>query len=159
MRTKGSNQSNRFMRIITIPIRVLSKAKDFYVRSMTDCAERVSYGNVMGGPAGGQVSSLPKSFSVNSSRSNDSDELIRTTSARRSSMGINRVELDLYMQQQMRQQQSTVVVVPRSCSVGMGRIDEDRPCDFGEDNHVHVKPDLFYPRSRSYAVTKRSVVY
>ncbi|KAA8528447.1 hypothetical protein F0562_035802 [Nyssa sinensis] len=153
MRTKASNQ-NKFLRILTIPIRVLSKARDFYVRSMTDCAERVSYGNVMGGPAG-QLSSLPKSFSVSSSRSDDGEdlrELIRATSTR--SLG-NRVELDLYMKQQVKQ---SPAVVPRSCSVGMGRIDEDRPCDFGEDN-VNVKAELLYPRSRSYAVTKRSVVF
>ncbi|KAG5553332.1 hypothetical protein RHGRI_011262 [Rhododendron griersonianum] len=34
----------------------------------------------------------------------------------------------------MRRRSTTAAtVVPRSCSVGMGRIDEDRPCEFGED--------------------------
>ncbi|XP_059631159.1 uncharacterized protein LOC132274031 [Cornus florida] len=159
MRSKANNQ-NKFMRFITIPIRVLSKAKDFYVRSLTDCAEKVSYGNMMGGPAA-QVSSLPKSFSVNSSRSNDSDdlrELNRASSTK--SMG-DRVDMDnKYMQRQMRQPTKTSsTVVPRSCSVGMGRIDEDSPCDFSEDYSFGVKANLMYPRSRSHAVSIRSVVF
>ncbi|CAL5412907.1 unnamed protein product [Camellia sinensis] len=51
-------------------------------------------------------------------------------------------------------------VVPRSCSVGMGSIDEERPCEFGDNNYngVNVRKELLvYPRSRSYAVTKTSV--
>ncbi|PSS31499.1 Arrestin domain-containing protein [Actinidia chinensis var. chinensis] len=155
MRTKTNNQ-NRFMRIITLPIRVLSRAKDLYVKSMVDCADRVSYGAVMG-VGSGQVSSLPKSFSVGSGRSSDNEdlrELIRAASTR--SFG-SRVETDLYLQSQMRRPTTAAAVVPRSCSVGMGRIDEDGPCDFGEVG-MGVRPELVYPRSRSYAVPKRSVV-
>ncbi|KAL6995328.1 hypothetical protein U1Q18_005467 [Sarracenia purpurea var. burkii] len=163
MRSKASNQ-NKFLRLLTLPIRVLSKARDFYVRSLTNCSEKISYGNATGIPSG-QISILPKSFSVSSSMSDSGDdlrELVRATSTRRLD---NSVEMDLYMQR--RQQVSrpplpplptAAAKVPRSCSVGMGRIDEDRPCDFGEDA-VNVRPDLVYPRSRSYAVTKRSVVF
>ncbi|XP_057489903.1 uncharacterized protein LOC130775897 [Actinidia eriantha] len=155
MRTKTNNQ-NRFMRIITLPIRVLSRAKDLYVKSMVDCSDRVSYGTVMG-VGSGQVSSLPKSFSVGSGRSSDNEdlrELIRAASTR--SFG-SRVETDLYLQTQMRRRPTAAAaaaaVVPRSCSVGMGRIDEDGPCDFGEVG-MGVRPELVYPRSRSYAVVK-----
>ncbi|PSR99923.1 3-isopropylmalate dehydratase large subunit like [Actinidia chinensis var. chinensis] len=155
MRTK-TNHQNRFIRIITLPIRVLSRAKDFYVKSMVGCADRVSYGTPTG-VGSGQVSSLPKSFSVGSGRSSDNEdlrELIRAASTRRFGGG---VETDLYLQSQMRLP-ATAAVVPRSCSVGMGRIDEDGPCDFGEVG-VGVRPELVYPRSRSYAVPKRSVVF
>ncbi|GMP60685.1 hypothetical protein CsSME_00023441 [Camellia sinensis var. sinensis] len=62
MRTKASNQ-NRLMRFITIPIRALGKARDFYVRIITDCAQRVSYGGAMGIQSG-PIHNLPKSFSV-----------------------------------------------------------------------------------------------
>ncbi|XAR61980.1 hypothetical protein NMG60_11016544 [Bertholletia excelsa] len=155
MRRKASSQ-NRFMRIITLPIRALSKARDFYVRSMTDYADKVSYGDAMGVYSGRAGPSLPKSFSVGSSRrSDDSDdlrELIRAASARR--LGTQIME-ELYMRQMAPPSAATTGVVPRSCSVGMGKIDEDRVCEFGEDN---VRPELMYPRSRSYAVTKRSVV-
>ncbi|KAF8377664.1 hypothetical protein HHK36_031048 [Tetracentron sinense] len=113
----------------------------------------VGNGNVVGCPAG-QISTLPKSFSVNSSRSsNDEDlrELIRAASTR--NLG-NKVEADLMRQKQLRQSATTRPKgVPRSFSVGIGRIEEDKPCEFGE--HVNVKTDGLYPRSRSYAVSKR----
>lgn len=147
MRTKAHNQ-NRFMRIITLPIRVLGKAKDLYVRGMTNCATR-GYGNNMGGPAG-----MPRSYSYASSRSNDNEdfrELVRAASANTLGHG---VDLNALLQQSATEKSK---VVPRSCSVGMARIDEDGPCnDFGEIN-FKAKADLMYPRSRSYAVTKRSV--
>ncbi|CAL5389585.1 unnamed protein product [Camellia sinensis] len=57
----------------------------------------------------------------------------------------------------MMRRSTAVGVVPRSCSVGMGRIDEERPCEFGDNNYngVNVRKELLvYPRSRSYAVTK-----
>ena len=150
MRAKAQSQ-NRFMRIITIPIRVLSKARDFYVRSLRDAAERVSCGNAMGCP-GAHISTLPKSFSVSSSRSSDGEDvgsLSRSVSASSSS---NRVDMNVFLQPPRMGSRAA----PRSCSVGMGRIDEDRPCDFEEDS-FNVKPDFLYPRSRSYAVTNRGV--
>ncbi|CAK9168793.1 unnamed protein product [Ilex paraguariensis] len=156
MRAKAHHQ-NKFMRFITIPIRVLNKAMDMYVKRMTDCADKVGYGNIMGGPV--QPVAMPRSFSSSSTRSNDSEdfrELMRIASTR--SLG-NTVNMDLHTQQH--KSQPNIIEsrgVPRSCSVGMGRIDEDKPCVFGEDN-VNFKTELKYPRSRSYAVTKRSVVF
>ncbi|MCE3050082.1 hypothetical protein HAX54_046442 [Datura stramonium] len=105
--------------------------------------------------------SLPKSYSVTSTRSDNSEdfrELVRAASAR--SMGEN-FELNLLIQQQIRQQlqqQMPSRRVPRSVSVGMGRIDEDKPYVLG-DQQVDVsmmlmKNDLKYPRSRSHAVSK-----
>ncbi|GMP61755.1 hypothetical protein CsSME_00024094 [Camellia sinensis var. sinensis] len=52
---------------------------------------------------------------------------------------------------------TAVGVVPRSCSVGMGRIDEERPYEFRDNNYngVNVRKELLvYPRSRSYVVRK-----
>ncbi|KAM7520921.1 hypothetical protein LguiB_019883 [Lonicera macranthoides] len=186
MRSKGSS---RLMRIITIPIRVLGKAKDFYVNSMIKCSDSASYGNLTGLSA-----TVPRSFSVSSSRSSSYDnedlrELIRSASASaRTSMGrhnnnsnndnniiLSSMNVDLYMmkQQQMRPSSGAMMMgsrrVPRSCSVGMGKIDEDMPYDFGEDqlgsisSTVNVKSsssnELMYPRSRSYAVARRNVVF
>ncbi|XP_057973378.1 uncharacterized protein LOC131161558 [Malania oleifera] len=153
MRNRG-NQS-RFMRIITVPIRVLGKAKDLYVRSLTSCADRVGSGAAAGCSSGGMYT-LPKSFSVSSSRSSDSGddfrELVRAASAKRLS---NRIEMDLYLQQQIRKPPATGSKgVPRSSSVAMGRIDEDEPCDF-EEGSVHAKNNLMYPRSKSYAVAEQ----
>ncbi|GLT72289.1 hypothetical protein SLA2020_442390 [Shorea laevis] len=133
MGIKG-HQQNKFVRFITIPFRILR-------------------GN------------LPKSFSVSSSRCGDDEdfrELIRAASARTS---VDRIDMDLILKQQATQSAMSTTAgskgLPKSASVGMGKIDEDRPCDFeevGVDGR-DVKANLFYPRSRSYAVTKRSVVY
>lgn len=168
MRTRSHNQ-NKFTRIITIPIKVLGKAKELYVRSMNS-VERVGFGGTIGGPAG-QFSSLPKSFSVRSSRCNDDDhddysDLIRAASAK--SFG-NRIDMDLILQQQARNSQISSSSsssntfnnkgLPKCSSVGMSKIDEERPCDDfgdGQDDDDDVEPEFLYPRSRSYAVTKRN---
>ena len=149
MKTKAHSH-NRFMRIITLPIRFLGKAKDLYVKSLTDCAAR-GYGNNMGGPAG-----MPRSFSYASSRSQENEdfrELMRAASANALGSG---VDLHTLLQQAaLERSRSKTAAVPRSCSVGMTKIDEDGPCEFGEVNFTN-KADLMYPRSRSYAVPKRS---
>ncbi|KAK9270504.1 hypothetical protein L1049_026084 [Liquidambar formosana] len=154
MRGKTHNQ-NRFVRIITMPFRVLGKARDFYVRSVTNCAHTVSYGNTIGCPG-----DLPRSFSVCSSRTNNSEDFRELVRAASTSTLVDRIGMDMLLQQHMREAAAmgSKVVVPRSCSVGMGKIDEDKPCcDFGEDT-IDGKNGLFYPRSKSYAVTKRSVL-
>jgi hypothetical protein len=156
MGIKG-HQQNRFVRFITIPFRLLGKTKDLYVRSMTSCAHGVGSQNM------GSAVALPKSFSVSSSRcggDDDLSELIRAASTRTS---VDRIDVDMILKQQAAQ--SAVMMstgsrgLAKSSSVGMGKIDEDRPCDFEEAGVGGGKADLFYPRSRSYAVTKRSVVF
>ncbi|KAH8487901.1 hypothetical protein H0E87_023835 [Populus deltoides] len=157
MKTKAQNQS-KFMRVMTIPVRVLCKARDVYVKSMTDFSMRMSNGPSMALLAG-QHPPLPRSFSVGSSRDHDGEdyrELVRAASAR--SLGHSN-EIEMYMQH-LRQQQSSMTmgskkVLPKSSSVGMrcmGRIDEDKSCVF-EGVGVDVKPQSG-PRSRSYGVRK-----
>ncbi|KAL1344952.1 hypothetical protein HN51_018753 [Arachis hypogaea] len=155
MRNKGGQ--NKLVRIITTPIRVLGKAKDMYVRSITQCGYSVSYGNT-GDAAGRFQAGLPRSYSAATSMSGagseDYAELVRAASAR--TMG-NRIDVDLVLklQQEARgrgqsQSQSQPVGLPKSVSVGMGRIDEDKPFDLNEGGEA-VVPNS-YPRSRSYAV-------
>lgn len=160
MSTKASKESSKFTRCIKAPIRILTRARDFYIKSMSDCAANVStYGSVsvIGCPTPQVPSSLPKSFSVGSSAtsSNDDDfsELMRVASTR--SLG-KKIELEAFRQQQSRKQlpMGGIAVVPRSHTVAIGRIDEDKACEFGED--IKLKTDV-YPRSRSHAVTNRRV--
>ncbi|CAD5169599.1 uncharacterized protein LOC103983578 [Musa acuminata AAA Group] len=132
--SKRSGTSNRLGRCMKAPLRALCHARDFYVRSMNSCAGRMEYGLQMG--------DLPRSYSLHqSTRSSASDEdlrqLIRAASLRRALS------------------QSTVhgtppppSAVPRSQSVAIGRIDEDKPCEFGD---AKVGADFLLPRSRSYA--------
>ncbi|GMP44083.1 hypothetical protein CsSME_00013182 [Camellia sinensis var. sinensis] len=137
MRTKASNQ-NRFMQFITIPIRALGKARDFYVRIITDYAQRVTYGSAMYIQSG-PIHKLSKSYNVSfSSRSSSADnydlrELIRVASTRRL-----RVDMDMDMQRQQMWRSTAAGVVPRSCSVRMGRIDEERPCELLWLFHLEV---------------------
>ncbi|KAH0685100.1 hypothetical protein KY289_022852 [Solanum tuberosum] len=150
MKNKGSHGQNRFIRILALPWKALIKARDCYVGTMTNYAVV-------------NPRSLPKSYSVTSStrsdHSEDFRELVRAASAR--SMGEN-FELNLLIQQQIRQQLQQQMPsrrsVPRSVSVGMGRIDEDKPFVLGgqeEDVSIMLmKNDLKYPRSRSHAVSK-----
>lgn len=149
-------KESRLRRCMKAPFKFLAGFRDLYIHSMTECAGQVNYGTVMGCPTA-QVSSLPKSFSVSSSKSSgdqDLSELIRVASTRSLT---NKIELDLLRQQQSRKSPVTSAnVVPRSMSVGIGRIDEDKPCEFGED--VKVNADVI-PRSRSYAVPKRTGVF
>ncbi|XP_059671017.1 uncharacterized protein LOC132316556 [Cornus florida] len=153
MQTKNSTIKTKLSRFLKAPIRVLIKMRDFYIQNMSECAGGFGHGSAMGCPTA-QVSILPKSFSVNSSLSSNNEEisdLIKAASTK-SSLG-GKIELDL----RRRQLPVTGVnVVTRCQSVGIGRIDEDRPCEFGED--VKVKT-VVYPRSKSYAVSKRTGVF
>lgn len=144
MSTNKSSKESRIKKCIKAPIRVLIKARDCYVHSLMDCSGKIGYGSVMGVP---QISALPRSFSVNSSVSSSRDEdfreLVRIAS--RKSL-VDKAKAELL------RQKSISNVVPRSRSVAIGRIDEDKPCDFGDE--VIVNTDVF-KRSRSCAVSYR----
>ncbi|OMO56437.1 hypothetical protein CCACVL1_26550 [Corchorus capsularis] len=160
MSNKKERKESKISRILKAPIRILIKARDFYIKSMTEYSDMLGHGTVLGCPTG-QVSTLPRSYSTSSVKSSHGDddlrELIRAASTR--SLG-NKIQLDLQRQQAAaaaRQSPNKTTGgpdnMPRSRSVGIGRIDEDKPCDFEED--VKVKTNVF-PRSRSYAVSKRN---
>ncbi|XVE95048.1 hypothetical protein REPUB_Repub02eG0062900 [Reevesia pubescens] len=159
MRSKGDS-SNKFVRFITVPFKALCKAKDLYVRSLTSCASRVSYGQSSGDYTG-QYPGLPRSFSASSAISKDNEdlrELIRAASVR--SLGHSN-EVEMFLQQQLRLQMGSKGL-PKSSSVGMGRIDEEKSCEFEENDDVVIdkkKQGFLYPRSKSYAVTKTSVSF
>ncbi|KAL9238015.1 hypothetical protein vseg_012496 [Gypsophila vaccaria] len=183
MKTKHTHQ-NKFLKIITLPIKALAKARDFYVRSMNNYADKVSYGG-SGWVGSNYADAFPRSFSTSSTRSNEKDdfkELVRAAST--STLG-NRVDLGTVMSSSPSTSKvnasttttSTFVLpqqkgnnvgynkgVSRSVSVGMAKIEEDKAVDFGEvgnfgeivTNNVKQKIRVF-PRSMSYG-TKKSVV-
>lgn len=162
MRKGKEQKQNKIVRFITTPIRVLGKAKDMYVRSITQCGNNMNYSNPV--DAAGRFEALPRSYSAATSRSGgggdhgeDFSELMRAASARSL---VNRIDMDSVMKQQQQQESMARPVssngLPKSVSVGMGRIDEEKPYDLGE-GEVPVVPNS-YPRSRSYAVGHTSVV-
>ncbi|KAI3440997.1 uncharacterized protein J3R85_002833 [Psidium guajava] len=158
----ASKEATKMRKLLKAPIRILLKARDFYVRSLTDCSGHIGYGCVMGCPTG-QINTLPRSFSVSSTKSGsasadeDFRELVRVASLTSLS---SRVGSDLTQTQHIAGQSPmaptknrTTMAMPRSFSTGIGRIDEDKPCEFGED--AVAKADV-YMRSRSYAPSKRT---
>ncbi|KAL8494589.1 hypothetical protein ACS0TY_025426 [Phlomoides rotata] len=153
MKSKKASQGNKFVRIISIPGRALSKARDFYVKSMNGYADRISCGPV---PSASQITGLPKSFSARSYTDEDLRELVRVSSGRRSD---DRADVDLHVGRH-----GPRAMPPRSSSVAMGRIDEERPCCYFSEDHVDTnlvftaKSEINrYPRSKSHAVSARRI--
>ncbi|OIW20873.1 hypothetical protein TanjilG_24951 [Lupinus angustifolius] len=144
-----------FARIIASPIKAFGKARDMYVRSVTKCGQSMCSNVPMDGFGG--YSTFPRSYSTGSStRSEENDdfaELIRVASAR--TMG-DRIGMSLDMkkhqqqqqQRQKQQQQKASKGLLKSSSVGLAKIDEDKP--FEQD---------YYPRSRSHAVGKTNSAF
>ncbi|XP_057806802.1 uncharacterized protein LOC131021568 [Salvia miltiorrhiza] len=147
MSTKKARTESKFMRYIKGPVKILARARDLYVRSMTSCA-----GHAAVGVPNLHFQSLPRSFSANSSysdhtsRDDDLRELIRVASTRR--------KAELLRSSPMAA--GGVPAFPRSRTVTVGRIDEDKPCEFGGDG-VGVRPEV-YLRSKTYAPSRSSMV-
>ncbi|KAJ9175093.1 hypothetical protein P3X46_013675 [Hevea brasiliensis] len=148
MRSKADKQCKLLMQIILAPIKILSKAKDFYMKSMVECGGRVGYTTVVfGGPAVSQSVYLPRSFSFVGSSSqgtNQNEEFgqFLQRSTRRESLNMNNMQ-----RLEVRRTAIECSDIGRSYSVGLGkigRIDEEKPCSFREDEDS-------YPKSRSHA--------
>lgn len=163
------------MRIIKFPLRALAKASQFYVQSMNSYADMAPYAGAGWGAPVLADPVLPRSFSTSSIRSNreDTKQLIRAAST--STLG-NRIDLSRYvfstvgnannssssLQKSKELQSGMLRGVPRSASVGMGRIEEDKPFEFGDNNDryhnnnpngVPMREEFrFFGRSRSCAV-------
>lgn len=120
MSKASSKAESRISRWAKAPIRALIRARDLYVSSMNSCAGHVTYGGGVYGCPTTDVTTLPKSFSVKSTTSDeDFRELLKVASTR--SLG-DKIDLEF-----LRRQRSTgaAKVVPRSQSVSIGRFDED----------------------------------
>lgn len=192
-----TSSQKKLIKIIAMPIRVLKKGKDMYTKSMMDAAEKPKYGSsnmsMIGSvnKKGQTVSSvLPKSLStsVTSSRSSTletDDQDLRDLIRANSTGNIGSLDVDLYLKQLIKEEQMKKLKelmernnfskskslkggVPRSCSVGMGRIDEDKAYDFDEEEEVEELSSTFngtrkfqglYSRSTSngYRKTTRTV--
>ncbi|PWA51635.1 hypothetical protein CTI12_AA463400 [Artemisia annua] len=161
MRNKSTTQK-KLIKIITTPYRAICKAKDFYVRSITNHTTN-------GTAALSTRKTLSRSTSTSSyghsnAASEDLRELIRansTTSMR--GHNISTADVELYIKQHtMMNSGMGPQRVPRSVSVGMGRIDEDAPVtSFPDDLDLrrNVKSGhMMFPRSKSHAVTNSIMI-
>lgn len=133
------SKGSKISKIMKAPIRALSKARDFYVNSMTGCARKMPYGT---GAVGYPAAFPSRSSSYSESRiSGASDEDLR--------------DLILASSIHLRATSATALQNPvrRSQSVAVGRIDEDSPCEFQDE--VKVGSNLIFPRSVSLAVREK----
>lgn len=155
---KKSRKESTLKQILKAPLRVLARAMDFYMKGMAEYSDQVC---VMSCPTG-NFNNMPRSYSVSSTNPNHLDDdhrdLLRAASTR-SNLGSRnkKIIVDVPARQQYSHTKSATRVgdnMPRSHSVPpIGRIDEETPCDFDEED-VKVKSSVC-PRSRSYAVSKR----
>lgn len=157
MPTKKTSKRSKLSKFFQAPIWWLIKAKDVYIKSMK-YSDHLGYGTIMGCPTGPVVTTLPKSSSANSTKSSshgdEYKELLKGGSSRDLTLS-NRV---LQKQQSLPEKSSNTCreadhISPRSFSVGIGRIDEEKPCDFDEDD-IKITTDLLFPRSRSNAFSE-----
>lgn len=144
MSTKRVRKQSKFSRYMRGPIKILARARDFYVQGLTGCAGDAAYINPMGFPAT-HFATLPRSFSAgsaysdSSSRDEDMRELIRIASTRSLPEKLEGGSGG----------GGGVAAMQRSRTVTIGRIDEEKPCEFGGDDDGERA--AAYPRSRSYA--------
>lgn len=138
------------------PIPYLTRARDFYVRNITQCAGNSSYVGIAGAPGATMV--LPKSFSANSSSgredNDDYSELVRAASQRGRPTPIRITKLSDH--QPFPRSFSTSMATDyrhRSHQLDVGKIDEESPCYFSGSFRKTVDEDLRYPRSRSCSST------
>lgn len=122
-------------RCVRAPFRVLVRARDLYVSRMAACAGGGGGGGRGGGPVG--LVAMPRCQSHGFYRSaamanDDVRELIRAASRAGPARAL-------------------AGVGPRSQSVAIGRIDEDRACEFGMEDGERAQA-MMWPRSKSGAV-------
>ncbi|KAK9109688.1 hypothetical protein Sjap_017748 [Stephania japonica] len=120
------------MRCAKAPLRLLTKARNLYERSMADLSAGVTGlgGGMMGGISVAPMAVLPKSFSA-TKREEELQDLLKAASQRGVKANAEYSE----------------PLMPRSFTVGiMGRIDEEKSCEFGLSHGMPVERSL---RSRS----------
>lgn len=140
------------------PIPYLTRARDFYVRKITQCAGNSSYVGIAGAP--GASMTLPKSFSTSSAGRVDDDdyrELIRAASQRERPTPIKITKLMDHQPFPRSFSASTAADHNRrNHQLDVGRIDEDSPCYFSGSFRKNVEEDAQFPRSRSYSTVQTS---
>ncbi|KAH9712318.1 hypothetical protein KPL71_020006 [Citrus sinensis] len=154
---RNKEGNNKLSRYLKAPVKMLIKARDFYIRSITACSDSVVFSSAGGVPIG-SVNTLPRSYSTNSSRSSRGDEDFREL-VRANSMKIlasqNQIgHLEFHRTKNQAAAAGKNHMLRSNSSAAIGRIDEDKPCDFEDD--LQMKPAVVFPRSKSYAVSRRS---
>ncbi|GKC06091.1 uncharacterized conserved protein [Tanacetum coccineum] len=161
MRNKSTTQK-KLIKIITTPYRAICKAKDFYVRSITNHTS--SRTASMSTDITLSRSQSTSRFGSSNAASEDQRELIRANSTTcMRNHNISTADVELYIEQHTLMKSGMGPQrVPRSVSVGMGKIDEDAPVMSFPDNldfRRNVKSGhMMFPRSKSQASTNSTMI-
>ncbi|KAE8707925.1 FKBP-type peptidyl-prolyl cis-trans isomerase family protein [Hibiscus syriacus] len=124
--------SNKFVRFLKAPFKALRKARDGYIRILTSCASNMHYG-LCASYFPGQFYELPTSFSERSSATSDvKEEAVLRELIRAASSSKRWTQTEMSSPKQLRMKMRS-----RGLPKNMGRIDEDKPCEF-EDNDVVI---------------------
>ncbi|CAH1418502.1 unnamed protein product [Lactuca virosa] len=148
--TVSKESKNKNKRCFSSPMRFFNKFGDLYVKIMSKWANHLE-------STGVNVTTLPRSFSVSSSRlsSGDQDlvELMRIASRR----GLaKKVESEFLRQKGLAHGSTRMNDGLHSRSVGvMGKIDEDESFDFGGGNDFKIN-GVNFARSRSHVGLTRN---
>lgn len=153
MGTEGINKRSKLEHYLLTPIiRILSRARDFYMKSMEDCVGKMHGG----GDAFGHRAPL-------SSDGEHLKQLLRTMMKRKAKTDYKVAGFDhLQGQRVVRSHEEEIesggiMRGRRSFSVWLGQIDEDRPCTFEEHEVLNVCGSDLYPRIRSFALKRKYV--
>ncbi|GFS42882.1 hypothetical protein Acr_00g0082270 [Actinidia rufa] len=137
---KEKKQNKKFMKFIKARFRVLSKAREIYTKTLFDCAGKAGTGSSVVCPAPKAPQKLPTNYGVCVSdeqiKREEHRERVRVVSKR------DRVSVE-----------KPVCGVGRSYSVGVGRIgriDEDKPCEFEEEDVQSNSSGLICHRKRNF---------
>jgi hypothetical protein len=160
MRSTANKQSNKLVRILLSPFKIISKAKYLYMKSMWSCVGRGGNGSFVCGPTA-EAMIMPKCFSVKPNPNANNDEVLKGILESMAKKTL-RHQIESTMDGNGEVIKQTTVEpsgrVGRSYSVGVGkigRIDEDRPCSFREDDNL--KADWYI--SKSHAISRKSIGY
>ncbi|KAL7236394.1 hypothetical protein ACSBR1_019640 [Camellia fascicularis] len=170
---KAKKKQSKFMICIRTPIRILNKAIDFYEKTLLDCAGKTSCRSVVCSVPQ-LLPHLPRNNNNNNHHVGLSNE-IDNEDVRRLARVVSKRHTgrEATMNIDLQQEEGEVAKggndgVGRSYSVGIGkigRIDEDKPCEFEEEEEEDdvlegKNTDLLKPRSKSYGVRRRrNIVY
>ncbi|KAL8508081.1 hypothetical protein ACS0TY_018580 [Phlomoides rotata] len=151
-----TKQRRRLRRFADAPKRFLRRARDFYVDSLVNFDGKVTSANIVACPA-----DRPKDFggyaSTKMDRDKDLEELYRSITK---NYVWRSVDSDDSCNKQRENVNGSYRVIDRSYSIALGkigRIDEEEQCEFEE--HVVMKSEIMFPRSRSIAVTTTNGFY
>lgn len=135
------------------PMRILGKARDLYVNAMLDCAGSMNW-DAMGCPVAGDMTYLPRSSSLSSSRSGGDDEdlkeLVKAVSQR------HLLDDKVGDRHPFSGRNAGTRNTAGNFSLRIERIDEDKPCYFDGGSEL-MESKVKFPRSRSYNLPNRRV--